>query len=364
MEQKDRSTYDFLNTRSSLMSCISVVGARPQFVKAAVVSRALARAGVSESIVHSGQHYDDAMSGQFIRDLDMRIDVNLSVGSGSHAVQTARIMEGLDAYLDGLVEVPDWMVVFGDTNSTVAAALVAAKRQIPVAHVEAGLRSFNRSMPEELNRVVTDHLSSALFCSSEEGAKNLANEGVSTGVHIVGDVMFDAFEHYSKPIRERSERPAWIPSRPCVLMTLHRPANTNDPMLIPRLRPSLAQLDADVLWPVHPRFRAVVEGADLPANVRVMDPLGYMDILTALQFCDHVITDSGGLQKEAYWAKTPCTTLRTETEWTETLHGGWNVLASVDADLVSLVARTVQSEWRPLYGNADAGDRIAALLKG
>ena len=346
------------------MFCISVVGARPQFVKAAVVSSALARAGVEERTVHSGQHYDDSMSGQFIRDLGMRIDVNLSVGSGSHAVQTARIMEGLDAYLDELDEVPDWMVVFGDTNSTVAAALVAAKRQIPVAHVEAGLRSFNRSMPEEVNRVMTDHLSSRLFCSSEEGAKNLANEGVSSGVHVVGDVMFDAFERYSAPIRQSQERPSWIPSGPCILLTLHRPANTEDPTLIRRLQSALGRLDAEVLWPVHPRFRAVVQEADLPPNVRVMEPISYMGILTALQFCGHVITDSGGLQKEAYWAKTPCTTLRSETEWTETLEGGWNVLASVDSDLAALVGRTVETDWRPLYGNADAGDQIAALLKG
>ena len=345
------------------MNCISVVGARPQFVKAAVVSGALARAGLREQVVHSGQHYDDAMSGQFIRDLGLRIDVNLNVGSGSHAVQTARIMDRLDAYLDGLHEQPNWMVVFGDTNSTVAAALVAAKRQIPVAHVEAGLRSFNRAMPEELNRLVTDHLSSVLFCSSAEGVKNLANEGVTTGVHIVGDVMFDAFKHYSAVIGRGEARPLWLPSGQFILLTLHRPANTDDPALISWLQSTLSRLDKEVLWPVHPRFRTVVEQADLPPNVHVTDPLGYLEILTALQFCSHVITDSGGLQKEAYWAKRPCTTLRSETEWTETLDGGWNVLASTCSDLVDLVGRTVGTDWKPLYGNADAGDQIAAILR-
>lgn len=344
---------------------VSVIGARPQFVKAAIVSRALHAAGIAERIVHSGQHYDHAMSGRFLADLDIEVDANLEVGSGSHAQQTAQIMARFEAYLVGLATPVHSVVVYGDTNSTVAAALVAAKLHIPLVHVEAGLRSHNRRMPEEVNRVVTDHLSQLLFCSSEEGRANLEREGITRGVHLTGDVMFDAFRHFSNRITPGATAARILGSERArfVLMTLHRPSNTDDPTFLPKLWAVLERIDIPVIWPVHPRFRAAVGAADLPAHVHQIEPVGYFEVLDLLNGCSHVITDSGGLQKEAYWARRLCITLREETEWVETLQGRWNVLASLNDDIPELMARTPEADWVPLYGNGTASTEIASVIR-
>ncbi len=344
---------------------VSVIGARPQFVKAAIVSRALHKARVVERIVHSGQHYDHAMSGRFLEDLGIIIDANLEVGSGSHAQQTAKIMSRFENYLAALETPADAVLVYGDTNSTLAAALVAAKLHIPLVHVEAGLRSYNRSMPEELNRVVTDRLSELLFCSSEEGKTNLVREGITEGVYVTGDVMFDAFRHFSSRITPgvTAARVLGEMQTGFILMTLHRPSNTDDPSFLPRLRAVLKQINVPVIWPVHPRFQAAVEAADLPNHVHLIEPVGYFEMLDLLDGCGHVITDSGGLQKEAYWAHRPCITLREETEWVETLHGQWNVLANLNDELPALLARTPETNWTPLYGDGQACTRIAGILR-
>nr|WP_306267860.1 UDP-N-acetylglucosamine 2-epimerase (non-hydrolyzing) [Pararhizobium sp. IMCC3301] len=346
------------------LNIVSVIGARPQFVKAAIVSKALREAGMHEIVVHSGQHYDHAMSGQFLEDLGIEIDANLEVGSGSHAVQTAQVMTKFEAYLEGLETPADAVIVYGDTNSTIATALVAAKVHIPIVHVEAGLRSYNKAMPEEVNRVVTDHLSQILFCSSQEGRANLAKEGVTEGVFVTGDVMLDAFQHFSGRIQYGAiaERVLGAPRTGFILMTLHRPSNTDDPRVLPRLKMFLERVDHPVIWPVHPRFRKAVDAAGLPEHVHLIDPVGYFQMLDLLNGCDHVITDSGGLQKEAYWARRSCITLREETEWVETLQGNWNVLANLDDDVPGLLERTPSTNWIPLYGHGTACATITKLL--
>lgn len=349
----------------SSLHVVSVVGARPQFVKAAVVSRALRDVGITERVVHSGQHYDHDMSGRFLEDLGIVLDANLEVGSGSHAQQTAQIMTGFETYLQRLDAPVNAVIVYGDTNSTVAAALVAAKLHIPMGHVEAGLRSYNRKMPEEVNRVVTDHLSQIRFCSSDEGRANLAKEGITEGVFITGDVMFDAYRHFSTQMQRgaMATRVLGAPENGFILMTLHRPSNTDNPAFLPGLKTLLEQIETPVIWPVHPRFRAAVDAAQLPAHVHRIDPVGYFEMLDLLDGCGHVITDSGGLQKEAYWAQRPCITLRDETEWVETLQGRWNVLASLEDDIPALLLRSPETAWVPQYGTGTAAVEIARLMK-
>lgn len=344
---------------------VSVVGARPQFVKSAIVSRALRAAGITDLVVHSGQHYDHDMSGRFLEDLGIVLDANFEVGSGSHAQQTAQIMVKFEAYLLALSTPADAVLVYGDTNSTVAAALVAAKLQIPLVHVEAGLRSYDRKMPEEVNRVITDHLSQFLFCSSDEGRMNLQKEGIIDGVYITGDVMFDAFRHFSEQIQPGAVATQVLGALETkfILMTLHRPSNTDNPDFLPKLKALLEQIDIPVIWPVHPRFRAAVDAAEMPAHVYLINPVGYFAMLDLLNCCSQVITDSGGLQKEAYWAQRPCITLREETEWVETLQGRWNVLANLDDDVLGLLDRSLQTAWVPRYGTGNASAEIARLLK-
>ncbi|CTQ55421.1 UDP-2,3-diacetamido-2,3-dideoxy-D-glucuronate 2-epimerase [Roseibium album] len=344
---------------------ISVVGARPQFVKATVVSRAFAAIGMKEVVVHTGQHYDEAMSGRFEAELGMKnISVNLTVGSGSHAYQTARIMMGMQDYLDQLPNPPKAIVVYGDTNSTVAAGLVAAKNSIPLAHVEAGLRSFNRSMPEEINRVTTDHLSNLLYCSSETGVKNLAAEGITRNVLDVGDVMLDGFLVFREEAKRKinlQDIVALGNDTPFCLATIHRPSNTNDLARLQSIVSALGDVNLPVVWPVHPRNKAALKSIDIPCSIFCIEPVGYLQMLVLLDACASVLTDSGGLQKEAHWAQKPCITLRSETEWTETLDGSWNVLADPEREsLVKLINRTQHSPWKMLYGDGNAARNIAS----
>ncbi len=348
---------------------ITIVGARPQFVKAAVVSKALKEAGISEQIIHTGQHYDARMSAVFFDELGLPApSVNLAAGSGLHGKQTADMLEKLEAHLIALSSPPSFMMVYGDTNSTLAGALAAAKLHIPVIHIEAGLRSFNRKMPEEINRVVTDHLSTLLFCSSDGGLKQLASEGITEGVHVSGDVMYDAVrtfsEAYSGDFRKQLalEEAFTLPDR-FLLFTLHRPSNTDSDEALKNITGALSETDLPVIWPVHPRVRSRLDAITLPKNLRCISPVSYLMMLQLLKACEGVLTDSGGLQKEAYWLQKPCITLREETEWTETLHGGWNVLTGPDpARIRAALSQKPGSEWKTLYGNGRAAESIATII--
>ena len=321
------------------MKIMSIIGARPQLIKAAAVSPAL-RARHSEVLVHTGQHYDDRMSSDLFAELGIpEPDVNLGVGSGSHGRQTAAMLAGLEELM--LETKPDCVLIYGDTNSTVAGALAAAKLNVPIAHVEAGLRSFNRHMPEEVNRVVADHLSSLLFCPTETAVRNLAKEGIVRGVVLVGDVMLDTLEAMSPAIRTAAPARAFgLKNKQYAVATIHRAENTDDPQRLASILSGLCRLGIPVLFPVHPRTsKAIADaGLALPANLVRCEPLGYVDMIAAVRDARVVVTDSGGLQKEAFWMRTPCVTVRDETEWLETVESGWNVLVGADADRILAAA--------------------------
>ncbi|CVK33934.1 non-hydrolyzing UDP-N-acetylglucosamine 2-epimerase [Methanoculleus bourgensis] len=318
------------------MKILSVVGARPQFVKCAPVSRELRKVH-EEILVHTGQHYDYLLSEVFFRDLGIPApDYHLDIGSGSHGVQTGRMLAAVEEVI--AKEEPDLVLVYGDTNSTLAGALAAAKVHVPVAHVEAGLRSFDRRMPEEVNRVLTDHCSDILFCPTATAVANLAAEGVTAGVHLTGDVMVDALQQNLPLAKERSTALIDLGLSPkgYFLATVHRASNTDDPAALRAIMDAFARLDAPVVFPVHPRTRKKFAeyGIAPAANVSVVEPLPYFDMLALLSGARAVLTDSGGVQKEAYILEVPCVTLRENTEWVETLEDGWNVLVGADADRI------------------------------
>jgi UDP-GlcNAc3NAcA epimerase len=310
---------------------LTVVGARPQFIKAAAVSRAVRETnGLEEVMVHTGQHFDADMSDVFFEELDIPAPAHkLAIHGGGHGEMTGRMMAALEPVMQA--EKPDWVLVYGDTNSTLAGALVAAKLHIPVAHVEAGLRSFNRRMPEEVNRVVTDHLATLQFCPTALAVENLRREGIETGVHHVGDVMFDAtlFARAKAEARASLAAEHGLSGGAYALATIHRAENTDDPAQLARvvgfLKDQARQMP--VILPLHPRTRNAARsaGVDLDGLV-VVGPVGYLDMCKLLSQAAHVYTDSGGLQKEAYFHRVPCTTLREETEWVETVSHGWNRL--------------------------------------
>ena len=313
------------------MKVVSVVGARPQFVKASPVSREI-RKVATEVLLHTGQHYDPAMSAVFFDELGIPPpDRNLEVGSGSHGEQTARMLERIEPVL--VDEQPDWVLVYGDTNSTLAGGLAAAKLHLPVAHVEAGLRSFNRRMPEEINRVLVDHLSAALFCPTGTAIDNLRAEGVVDGVHLVGDVMVDSVEAMRPFLDPEAGRRAGIEGD-YLVATLHRAETVDDP---DRLRQALRLLGAmplPVVFPVHPRTAAALRrwSVGLPAGVVGTEPVGYLDMLSLVAGAELVLTDSGGLQKESVLLGTPCITMRPETEWVETVEAEMNRVVDLDTD--------------------------------
>ena len=352
---------------------LTVVGARPQFVKAAALSRRLSDprfAGIEAAICHTGQHYDRDMSQNFFDELGIPSPRwNLAVGSGSHGEQTGKIMRGLE---DVVAERrPDIVLTYGDTNSTLAAALVAAKADIPLAHVEAGLRSFRRAMPEEINRVVTDRLSDLLFCPTDAAVANLAHEGIVRGVHRTGDIMLDTFLHTSRSAPRDAHRRFGLAKRQFVLATLHRAENVDDPNRLRTIMDALATVAAEtpVLLPLHPRTRKAIAGLHLPGAQRLVlvDPLSHAEIVSLLSAAAAVATDSGGLQKEAYFAGVRCVTLRDETEWIETLTGGWNRLASGTSATVVAAIQAALIEPRdsgppPIYGDGDAAGQILAVL--
>jgi UDP-N-acetylglucosamine 2-epimerase (non-hydrolysing) len=349
------------------MKIVTVVGARPQFVKCAAVSREI-RKDHTEILVHTGQHYDPEMSDIFFEELNIpKPDYHLGVGSATHGKQTGQILEKLEGVL--LKEKPDLVIVYGDTNSTLAGALAAAKLHIPVAHVEAGLRSFDRTMPEEINRIVTDHIADLLFCPTQNAVDLLAKEGITKGVHFVGDVMADVLA-FNKELADKKSKViedlGLIPRQYCVA-TIHRPVNTDSREALSSIIRAFGKAVMPIVFPVHPRTRKYLKEYglidNLPENVILTEPLGYLDMIQLLSQAKKILTDSGGIQKEAYILGVPCITLRENTEWVETLHDGWNVL--VGADEGKIVRGLKMSYPEKYQGNLypiGANDKINRIL--
>lgn len=349
------------------MRFASIVGARPQFVKVAVVSRAL-RQLHEELIIHTGQHYDYNMSAQFFDELDIPAsDYHLGCGSGSHGAQTGRMLEAIEGVL--MKDHFDAVIVYGDTNSTLAGALAAAKLHIPVAHVEAGLRNFDRAMPEEINRVLSDHLSRRLYCPTKTARRNLNNEGITRGVELVGDVMYDLLLQVQPKLAQHTERllrTFHLAPQSYALVTVHRAANADNPEAMRGIADGLNRLEMPVIFPVHPRTCARLEHYHISweKHVHLTEPIGYLDMMALGRAAYRVLTDSGGLQKEAFLLGVPCVTLREETEWVETVEAGWNVLAGTHGeDIVKAVGRPTPGlpKCNP-FGEGDAAQRIARSL--
>jgi UDP-GlcNAc3NAcA epimerase len=347
---------------ADVTTILTVIGARPQFIKAATVSRAISgRADMREILVHTGQHYDANMSDTFFEELAIPVPGhNLNIGSGPHGAQTGAMLEAIERVL--LQEKPDWLLVYGDTNSTIAGALAAAKLHVPVAHVEAGMRSFNRRMPEELNRVLTDHLSTLNLTSTQTATAHLASEGISGDrVLEVGDVMYDAARFYGGRAGDRSallDR-LDVKSGEFLLATVHRAENTDDPRRMDAIIEAFISLGEShrIVLPLHPRTRAVLE-----------QPLGYLDMVALERDAVLVATDSGGVQKEAFFHGTPCVTLRDETEWVELVEAGWNtIVPPVGAEeIVAGVRSSIGTRGEPIqpYGQGDAAERVVDALMG
>jgi UDP-N-acetylglucosamine 2-epimerase (non-hydrolysing)/UDP-GlcNAc3NAcA epimerase len=346
---------------------VTVIGNRPQFVKAAAVSGPL-RAEHDELLVHTGQHYDDELSAIFVRELDVPPpEIELGLGGGTNTEQTARMLAALGPLLRE--HAPDAVLVYGDTNSTLAGALAAAQAQIPVAHVEAGMRSFDRRMPEELNRVLTDHASDLLLVPSGVAAENLAREGVVGEVEVVGDVMVDVARLLAPRARadDAPLREAGVSAGEYLLVTAHRAGTVDDPARLAALVDLLLALEPPVVVPLHPRTRARLADAglldSLAGGTTLLAPLGYLAFTSLLTRARAVLTDSGGVQKEAYLAGVPCVTLRDSTEWVETVQRGWNVLVDLDADAArAALERTPPAERPELYGDGHAGARVATAM--
>lgn len=345
---------------------LSVVGARPQFIKAFPVSAAL-REKHDEVLVHTGQHYDDSLSGVFFDELEIpKPDYNLGVGSGPHALQTAEMMRQLDSVVE--TEAPDIVLVYGDTNSTLAAALVASKRDPLVAHVEAGLRSYNWEMPEEVNRVLTDHCSDMLFAPSNSAAQILESEGIHDGVYVTGDVQYDAILRARSTAREQSTvlEDMGLRDGEYVLATVHRANNTDDRTRLETIVNGLSSAGKPVVFPIHPRTEKALKEAGLWTRVVedehliVVEPVGYLDFVRLLDGAERVATDSGGVQKEAFYLDKRCVTLRDETEWVETVDAGWNTLVGADEKAIELALQSVDElpEKPSLYGDGNAAARI------
>ncbi|HWQ41207.1 MAG TPA: UDP-N-acetylglucosamine 2-epimerase (non-hydrolyzing) [Desulfosporosinus sp.] len=350
------------------MKIATVIGARPQFIKAAAVSRVL-RTQHQEILIHTGQHYDTNMSDIFFDELNIpRPDYNLGIGSGRHGAQTGAILEEVEDVL--ISENPDALLVYGDTNSTLAGALAASKLHIPVIHIEAGLRSFNRRMPEEINRVLTDHLSSWLFCPTEASVENLSAEGITAGVYKNGDVMLDAFLYNLELAKEKSNilQTLGMTPKSFILCTIHRAENTDDPARLTQILKAVARISLPVVLPLHPRTRKIVQQLGLNSlleKVKVIEPVGYLDMITLEAHAAKLVTDSGGVQKEAYFAGVPCITMRDETEWVETVEVGWNRLTGADeGKIIEAVESFTPPEDRPsIFGDGHAAEQFVTALQ-
>jgi UDP-N-acetylglucosamine 2-epimerase len=350
---------------------LTVIGNRPQFIKAAAVSRQL-RAEHEELLLHTGQHYDDELSTIFIRELGVpRPEIELGIHDGTNSEQAARMLAALAPIVAD--HRPDAVLVYGDTNSTLAGGLAAAQAHVPVAHVEAGMRSFDRAMPEELNRVLTDHLADLLLCPSQTAVDNLAREGIAGCVELVGDVMVDVALLFQPRARADEEplRAAGLERGGYVVVTAHRAGNVDDPARLRRLVDLLLALPLPAALPLHPRTHARLEAAgwlgelEAAAHLRLTPPLGYLAFTALLCGAQAVLTDSGGVQKEAYLAGVPCVTLRDTTEWVETVEAGWNALVDLDVQAaLAALERTPPVERPQLYGDGHAGERVVAALAG
>ena len=347
---------------------LTIVGARPQFVKAAPLSKAIRETGIQEYLVHTGQHYDENMSRIFFDEMAIPTpDINLEIGSGTHGQQTGQMLIALEACM--LREKPDFVLVYGDTNSTIAGALAAAKLQIPIAHVEAGLRSFNRNMPEEHNRVLTDHCSTLLFCPTDTAVSHLRNENIIDGVYQVGDTMLDAVLQFKRVSQEKSTILVDLGLEPNTynLVTIHRPYNTDVPDHLRDLLETLEMAPNPVILPIHPRTRARIAELEKPlnlSNVRLIEPVGYLDMLMLEANAKNILTDSGGIQKEAYFLEGPCLTLRPETEWVETLEGGWNILVERNRQQILKLLQTDRKFpiQNASFGNGTTAQQVARIL--
>jgi UDP-GlcNAc3NAcA epimerase len=353
------------------MKILSIVGARPQFVKLAVICRAIEAAhdhSVQHRIVHTGQHYDFSMNDVFFQELGIAApDHCLGVGSGSHGDQTGEMLKRLEPVL--MDEKPNWVVLFGDTNSTLAGAIVASKLGLSLAHVEAGLRSYNRCMPEEINRIVADHLSEVLLCPTSAAMDNAAKEGLADRAVLTGDVMFDATRIFRKDAEQRGGSLAdhWRPGQ-FALATVHRAENTDDPLRLKEILQGLDQIAehvCPVVMPLHPRTRKCMEALGYSVSaLQLIPPCSYLDMILLESRARFVLTDSGGVQKEAYFVRVPCITLREETEWVETLENRCNVLVGADktAMLTAVENHETAGPWTAAYGDGKAGDRIVESL--
>lgn len=360
------------------MKLITIIGARPQFIKAAPFSKEF-RKNNKEILIHTGQHYDANMSDIFFNELEIpKPDYNLGVGSGSHGKQTARMLEGIEEII--LKEKPDGLLVYGDTNSTLSGALAASKLHIQVFHIEAGLRSYNKVMPEEQNRILTDHISDVLLCPTQTAVENLEKEGITTGVFNTGDIMYDAVlrnvdiatKKYSNEvwineiIRENGEIKKHIKDG-YYLATVHRVENTDNREKIYKIFKALSELDKPVLLPLHPRTKKIIENLEVGfENIIIIKPVGYLLMLYLVSNAYMVVTDSGGLQKEAYFLKVPCTTLRDQTEWVETLVNGWNVLSQIDVEEIKIKAQReltcLQYPQPESFGDGNAAFKICEVI--
>jgi UDP-GlcNAc3NAcA epimerase len=359
---------------------VTVIGARPQFVKAAVLSRLIRsdkwKGKFSEILIHTGQHYDQNMSEVFFNDMEIAIpDYNLNIGSGTHGQMTGQMLIKIEEVL--LKEKPDMVLVYGDTNSTLAAALAASKLHIPVTHVEAGLRSFWKHMPEEQNRILTDHISDYLFCPTETAIMNLEKEGITKGVYNVGDIMLEANMFYQEKMQKEKEQginrlenikglPLETIQNDFILATVHRAENTDNPEKLKNIIDAFNSIDANIILPLHPRTRKIIakNGFQLNSNIKVIEPVGYFEMLELELNCMCIITDSGGVQKEAYFMKKPCITLRDQTEWVETVNSGWNVLTGANkAEILNAFSNLkTPSSYPALYGTGNTGVRILEHL--
>ncbi len=368
------------------MKICTIVGARPQFIKAAAISRAIAvynrvtphASRLTEVIVHTGQHYDDDMSAVFFRELEIPDPAyNLGIGSGTHGAQTGQMLAAIEEVL--LIEKPDWVLIYGDTNSTLASALAAAKLHIPIAHVEAGLRSFNRRMPEEINRVVADHLSRFLFCPSQVAVNNLSDEGIASSltpnslrltphVFLVGDVMADALQFAVRKIHDRYaiEEKFHLQHKTYLLATVHRAENTDNKEHLQNIINALDSIEETIVFPIHPRTKKILHDMNWQPkpHIRIIDPVGYFDMIALENAARMILTDSGGIQKEAYWLKVPCVTLRDETEWVETVENGWNRLTGANATAIIAAVHNFipPSGQGTLYGDGQAAKKILKVL--
>jgi len=363
-----------------MLRIMTVIGARPQFVKAAVLSRLIrsdAYSGeVEELLVHTGQHYDENMSEVFFREMEIpKPDVNLNVGSGTHGAMTGSMLEGIERLI--VEHKPDVVLVYGDTNSTLAGALAASKLHVPVAHVEAGLRSYMMAMPEEQNRRLTDHLSTWLFCPTATAVRNLEKEGIrdrpglpnpdSKAVVVSGDIMLDASTHYRKSAKARAGAVLEGTPKDFYLLTVHRAENTDDPARLGAIVSAInAVPEKAAVFPIHPRTRKILErlGLAFGPHVRLLDPVGYYEMLCLEDECSFVLTDSGGVQKEAFFFGKPCVTMRDSTEWVELVDAGWNTLVGADERAIraAIMERATPSERPPLYGEGNAAAVILDTL--